>query len=372
MPERIFFSQSIDVEDEPDLKARAAEYIARVAGEKKWSDVNITAGKQRMYSTHYVVSYTDEGIAKQAFLKQEQVLPKKGTSFVRSVDHYRFEHEVLGRLARGNEHHVAQLIDAQLTDDDSFLLMEWYPVTDVSERVEKGEYSRRDILRLLSQIGSVLIEIEEAGLVLRDLNPDSILQDPEGNFYLTDFGNIAPGDGFADTEYDAISREYCALGYGAPEAHFGDNNDAISTVYSFAQIMYRVVTQGWYSFNLTTDQPKAGATALQILLERRGREKSLGTYQFLSGLLSGSSPDLGEVDTFADELSAVLIRGLEVSRDPQAKYHRFQTMAEFIATLTAVLGSCSYETFEAFQRAIKDSPARASQIASATAPNVSL
>src|SRR5262245_26645767 len=133
----------------------------------------------------------------------------------------RFEAEA--QLVARLEHlHIVPLHDYWRDPDGAYLVMRW--LHGGSLRGKLKQQNRLDLettARILDQIASALMVAHRRKVVHRDLKPDNILLDEEGNAYLADFGiakDISIPSTASDTEFIVGSPTYLS-----PEQIMGDS-----------------------------------------------------------------------------------------------------------------------------------------------------
>jgi len=109
-----------------------------------------------------------------------------------------------------------------------------------------GHLSPDDAIRLTQQIASALAAAHELGLVHRDVKPENILLDTEGNALLTDFGiarrvatqrGAEGGPTLAGTGLPVGTPQYMA-----PEQLRGEDLDQRTDVYALGAVLYESLT----------------------------------------------------------------------------------------------------------------------------------
>src|SRR5262249_34732712 len=99
----------------------------------------------------------------------------------------RFEAEA--QLVARLEHlHIVPLYDYWREPDGAFLVMRWLHGGSLRRKVNKEPMDPQSIAKLLDQISSALLVAHRRKVIHRDIKPDNILLDEDGNAYLADFG----------------------------------------------------------------------------------------------------------------------------------------------------------------------------------------
>ncbi len=215
----------------------------------------------------------------------------------------RFRQEIV--LARNVTHkNVLRIYDIAEAEGFKFITMPYIEGKDLKSLIaEKGRLNVEEAIAIARQVLEALKSAHEAGVIHRDLKPQNILIDSEGNAYVTDFG-IAK---------HAESRGLTATGeivgtpdYMSPEQAEGKEVDFRSDIYSFGLVLYEMLT-GDVAF-------KADTILTTLMLRLRERPKPPRS----------TNP---EVPAWLDRL---VMRTLE--RDPNDRY---QSVEEIIRDIDA-------------------------------------
>jgi WD40 repeat protein/serine/threonine protein kinase len=151
--------------------------------------------------------------------------------FIRSFE---TEAQLIARL----EHpHIVPLFDYWRDADSTCLVMRFMRGGSVSDRIKGQPLPLEDVLRWVEQIGAALAFAHRHGVIHRDLKPDNLLLDDEGNAYLSDFG-IARMTGWAAGN-NTVSG---TLAYMSPEQLKGEAPRPQADLYSFGIIIYELLT----------------------------------------------------------------------------------------------------------------------------------
>ncbi|TXD38473.1 protein kinase [Lujinxingia vulgaris] len=143
-----------------------------------------------------------------------------------------------------NHPHSVTILDfGQDEDGTLYLAMEYLVGTLLSERIEEGNITFEEILRIGVQIASALSAAHDANIVHRDLKPDNIflLDIPGGGTFVKvlDFG-IAKVLG-AETQVTRTGQVFGTPQYMSPEQCQGHEVDGRADLYSLGCILYELV-----------------------------------------------------------------------------------------------------------------------------------
>lgn len=174
--------------------------------------------------------------------------------FIRSFE---TEAQLVARL----EHpHIVPLYDYwQDEETGAFIVMRFLRGGNLRRVLStQGKFTPSVVVRILDQIAGALTAAHRGGVVHRDLKPDNILLDEEGNAYLTDFG-IAKPVGQENTS-DQVSG---SLAYMSPEQLMGIPPTPLADLYSLGIIIYEL---------LAGEHPFGGIPPTQMILKHVNEE----------------------------------------------------------------------------------------------------
>lgn len=193
----------------------------------------------------------------------------------------RFEREARA-LARISNQHVARLLAYGKTEDNRrYMVVEHIEGQTLRRSLARwGRLPETRVLRILEQVAAALESVHRAGLVHRNLKPESILlgetRDGGDMVKLTNFGLVrdawpAAGDKLAEgaTSTKAMTG---TPRYWAPEQVLGDTTDARTDIYAFGVIAFEMLT-GRNPFESTTAEGYAWQHVHQapLMTDRQGR-----------------------------------------------------------------------------------------------------
>jgi serine/threonine protein kinase len=216
----------------------------------------------------------------------------------------RFRNEL--RFARKISHrHVCRLHDLGEEGYTHFITMEYVDGEDLKRFVRKsGQLTPGKAVSIARQVGEGLAEAHRLGVVHRDLKPQNIMIDRDGNIRIMDFG-IARFH-----EVDGITGSGIIVGtpeYISPEQSELRDVDGRSDIYSLGVILFEMVTGR---------VPFEGETPLSIAMKHKSQAPR--NPQELNPLVS-------------TDLAGIIIKCLEKDRNK-----RFQNAGELLMALERV------------------------------------
>jgi len=234
-----------------------------------------------------------------------KVLHEQFTADTDYVERFRREARSVAQLSHPN---IVTVIDRGEQDDRQFIVFEYIAGENLKTRVEReGPLPEAEAVRLTLQVARALGFAHEHGLVHRDVKPQNVLLNGDGQAKVTDFGIARSLDvkgGLTQTGTVMGTSDYIA-----PEQARGSRVDAQSDIYSLGAVLYEL---------LTGDVPFPGDNFVAVAMRH----------------INEAPPSVREHrPDVSPRLDAAIRRAM--SKEPR---DRFGSMEEFCAELSACLG----------------------------------
>jgi serine/threonine protein kinase/Tfp pilus assembly protein PilF len=259
--------------------------------------------------TVYLAARADGYFEKQVAIK----LLKRGVANEEVLRRFRSEREVLARLDHPN---IARLIDAGTTDDGlPYFVMEYIdgiPITRFLDEKQEGLAAR---LNLFLKISSAVEAAHRNSVIHRDLKPNNILVNREGELKLLDFG-IAKfvGKNTNPLELTTLGHERLTPVSASPEQAKGEPVTISSDIYGLGVVLYEMLT---------------GARPHRFLTSDPSREELVEVVcKQLPTLPSLVVKDRERQRQLRGDLDAILLRALQ--KEPTLRYPSVAEFAEDI------------------------------------------
>lgn len=210
------------------------------------------------------------------------------------------------QTASALEHpNIVRILDLDEDAEQVFIVMEYFPGGDLSQRIRNGQPNFKDSLHFLAQMADALDFAHSKGVLHRDVKPANILLAADGSAHLSDFGLVRVAETPRMTQIGSVVG---TATYISPEQAESKNLNGRSDQYSLAVVAYELLT-GKVPFQGDT------STAIAILHATK------------------SPPNPSEVNPdLPNEVGEVLLQSL--AKDPTRRY---ASCREFVQALEAAL-----------------------------------
>ena len=203
----------------------------------------------------------------------------------------RFERE--GQIAAGMSHpNIVNVYDVGHDGELHYIVMENVRGPNLKELIYKhGPFSVDGAVFIIGQVAAALDYAHQRGLVHRDIKPQNILVNREGNAKVVDFG-IAKG--MRDANLTEAGTGMGTVHYVSPEQARGDPVGPASDLYSTGVVLFEMLTKA-----LPFDADTPVAIAMKHVQTAPPRPSSLNS-------------------TIPPQIDAIVMRAL--AKDPAARY----------------------------------------------------
>jgi len=243
----------------------------------------------------------------------------------RTIERFRNELKFARKIAHP---HVCRMYDLGEVGQYHFITMEFVTGEDLKSFIRRaGHLSEPKALAIAGQVAEGLAEAHRLGVLHRDLKPQNVMVDRDGNAKVMDFGiaRSLHAVGFTGSGVMVGTPEYMS-----PEQAEAADVDQRSDIYSLGIIIYEMVTGR---------VPFSGETPLSVALKQKTQ----------------TPPHPREINALVSEdLSRLILKCLEKDKDK-----RYQTAAELRADLERIENGLPTVEREALKKKPAPEPKRA-------------
>ena len=197
-----------------------------IAGRYELEELVGSGGMSNVFRAH------DRLLERTVALK---ILHEQYTSDADYVERFRREARAVAQLAHPN---IVTVIDRGEQDGRQFIVFEYVEGQNLKELSSQGPLDPREAIRLALQVAGALSFAHQRGLVHRDVKPQNVLLNDEGQAKVTDFG-IA-----RSLDVHGVTQTGTVLGtsdYIAPEQARGQKVDPKTDIYSLGAVLYELL-----------------------------------------------------------------------------------------------------------------------------------
>lgn len=152
------------------------------------------------------------------------------------------EARLLAKNAKRFPSFIPDIYDIWKEDYDTYLVMTYIEGNTLNQITEQqGKWYATEVETFLCTLLDYLDQMDNAGLLHRDIKPDNIIQTPDGRYVLIDFGIAKQGDATRVEVRGAYSRFFAP-----PEQQRSLPTDLRSDLYSLGATAYYLLTGGGF------------------------------------------------------------------------------------------------------------------------------
>ena len=286
---------AVPSQDLSDIGRRAGAYvIIREIGQGGMGTVYLAARADGYFEKEVAIKILNRGAASEDMLRRFGV-----------------EREVLARLDHPN---IARLIDAGTLDDGRpYFVMEYVDGLPITRYVEERTRSLTERLNLFLKVSAAVEAAHHKSVIHRDLKPNNILVNHEGEPKLLDFG-IAKviGSNANPLEMTSFKQQRFTPSSASPEQVKGEPVTVLSDIYSLGVVLYEMLT-GVRPHRFETSHP-TDEELVEVICKQP------------PGLPSLAVKDRERQHQLRGDLDAILLRALQ--KEPSLRYSSVAEFAE--------------------------------------------
>ncbi|MFS0688145.1 Stk1 family PASTA domain-containing Ser/Thr kinase [Sporosarcina sp. 179-K 8C2 HS] len=172
----------------------------------------------------------------------------------------RFQREALSATSLTHSH-IVNIFDVGEDEELHYLVMEYIEGQTLKKYIQSnGPIQIHQAVKIMRQLVSAIANAHHNGIVHRDIKPQNILMDAEGNVKITDFGIAMALSATAHTKTNSVIG---TVHYLSPEQARGGMATKKSDIYSLGIVFYEL---------LTGELPFSAETAVAIALKHLQEE----------------------------------------------------------------------------------------------------
>lgn len=229
--------------------------------------------------------------------------------------HRRFQREALSATSLTNPN-IVSIYDVGEDEEMHYIVMEYIKGKTLKQYIQEfSPLSAARSIHIMKQLTSAIAHAHENGIIHRDIKPQNILMDEEGNVKITDFG-IATSLGA--TSFTQTNSVIGTVHYLSPEQARGGLATMKSDIYALGIVLYEL---------LTGELPFSGESAVSIALKHLQaetpsvREFDASIPQSVENIvLKATAKDANHRYNSAEEMEADLDSCLSVQRINEPKF----------------------------------------------------
>jgi serine/threonine protein kinase/tetratricopeptide (TPR) repeat protein len=286
---------AVSSRDLSEIGRRVGAYvIIRKIGQGGMGTVYLAARADGCFEREVAIKVLNRGVAKEDVLRR-----------------FSAEREVLARLDHPN---IARLIDAGTMDDGRpYFVMEYVDGVPITRYVEERTKGLTERLNLFLKVSAAVQAAHHKSVIHRDLKPNNILVNHEGEPKLLDFG-IAKvlGSETNPLEVTSFKQQRLTPSSASPEQVKGEPVTVFSDIYALGVVLYEMLTSV-RPHRFETSHP-TDEELVEVICKQ------------LPTLPSLAVKDRKRQNQLRGDLDAILLRALQ--KEPSLRYSSVAAFAE--------------------------------------------
>ena len=247
-------------------------------------------------------------LAEDMILNREVAIKILRYDFANEAElHRRFQREALAATTLAHPN-IVSIYDVGEDGDYHFIVMEYIEGKTLKQYIQQfSPISPAKAVQIMRQLTSAIAHAHEHQIIHRDIKPQNILMDEQGNVKITDFGIATT---LSATSYTKTNSVIGTVHYLSPEQARGGISSHKSDIYALGIVLYEL---------LTGELPFSGESAVSIALKH----------------LQSETPSVRAVNaSIPQSLENVVIRA--TAKDPRHRYNSVEEMGADLETALSV------------------------------------
>ena len=247
-------------------------------------------------------------LAEDMILNREVAIKVLRYDFTNEAElHRRFQREALAATTLSHPN-IVSIYDVGDDGDYHFIVMEYIQGKTLKQYIQQfSPISPAKAVLIMRQLISAIAHAHEHQIIHRDIKPQNILMDEQGNVKITDFGIATT---LSATSYTKTNSVIGTVHYLSPEQAKGGIASHKSDIYALGIVLYEL---------LTGELPFSGESAVSIALKH----------------LQSETPSVRAINSsIPQSLENVVIRA--TAKDPRHRYNGVEEMSADLETALSI------------------------------------
>jgi len=269
---------------------------------------------KRINGRYKILELIGGGGMSHVYLAEDMILNREVAIKVLRYDfsneeelHRRFQREALAATTLAHPN-IVSIYDVGDDGDYHFIVMEYIQGKTLKQYIQQfSPISPAKAVQIMRQLTSAIAHAHEHQIIHRDIKPQNILMDEQGNVKITDFGIATT---LSATSYTKTNSVIGTVHYLSPEQARGGISSHKSDIYALGIVLYEL---------LTGELPFSGESAVSIALKH----------------LQSETPSVRAVNaSIPQSLENVVIRA--TAKDPRHRYNSVEEMGADLETALSI------------------------------------
>lgn len=250
-------------------------------------------------------------------------------------------------LAALHHPNIPTIFEVGTWNHQTFLAIQYVDGKDLRRWLQTNRPSWREIVEIYLRVGSGIVAAHQAGVIHRDIKPDNILIENNGEVFVTDFGlartqRVKPVELSNEPQSlnDTLTVKGGILGtlaYMSPEQIDGFQATVLSDQFSFCLSLYESLYGVRPFVGHSLDSVRASMQSGAIARPSNSSIPSKLFQAIAKGLETLPVDRHASMETLLNELEVIVRKGRRVSSSPNSPHKRLQRSVLFLSSLFVLI-----------------------------------